>query len=179
MIKERVGDLTKDQDWKQKMADEWNQAEPQAYETRSQAPSQAPSQASKLQKTTSDHYCVESTVSGVSKASFTSRVKEAKRKEAEERPEWQSTTSERKKVSAEDRMASKIAAEVLKDNAKLRGVHSKDSIKMILEREALKQMKLANAEYKGPVVSRIEDRDLTKKANDPSNLPYLHKNPAV
>jgi hypothetical protein len=35
-------------------------------------------------------------------------------------------------------MASKIAAEVLKDNAKLRGVHSKDSIKMILEREALK-----------------------------------------
>jgi hypothetical protein len=69
-----------------------------------------------------------STVSGVSKASFTSRVKEAKQKEAEERPEWQSTTSERKKISAEDRMAHKIAAEVLKDNQKLRGVHSKNSI---------------------------------------------------
>jgi hypothetical protein len=80
----------------------------------------------------------ESTVSGASKASFTSRVKEAKQKEAEERPDWQSTTSERRKISAEDRMASKIAAEVLKENAKLRGVHSKDSIKMILEKEALK-----------------------------------------
>jgi hypothetical protein len=57
-------------------------------------------------------------------------------------------------------MASKIAAEVLKDNAKLRGVHSKNSIQMILEREALKQMKLANAEYKGPVVSTHVERDL-------------------
>lgn len=37
-------------------------------------------------------------------------------------------------------MASKIAAEVLKDNSKLRGVHSKESIKKILEKEALKQM---------------------------------------
>ena len=31
-------------------------------------------------------------------------------------------------------MASKIAAEVLKDNAKLRGLHSKESIKAILEK---------------------------------------------
>ncbi len=118
-------------------------------------------------------------MSGASKASFTARVKEAKEREAEQRPEWQSTTSERRKVSAEDRMAAKIASEVLKDNAKLRGVHSKDSIKMILEREALKQMKLASAEYQGPVVSRIEERDLKAKTADPSNLPYLHKNPAV
>jgi hypothetical protein len=35
-------------------------------------------------------------------------------------------------------MASKIAAEVLKDNTKLRGIHSKESIKKILEKEALK-----------------------------------------
>jgi hypothetical protein len=76
-------------------------------------------------------------------------------------------------------MASKIAAEVLKDNAKLRGVHSKNSIQIILEREALKQMKMATAEYKGPVVSTHVERDLQKKTNDPSNLPYLHKNPAV
>jgi hypothetical protein len=37
-------------------------------------------------------------------------------------------------------MASKIASEVLKDNAKLRGVHSKESIKAILEKEAKRQM---------------------------------------
>jgi len=40
-------------------------------------------------------------------------------------------------------MASKIAMEVLKDNHKLRGVHSKESIKAILEKEALKQMQLS------------------------------------
>ena len=33
--------------------------------------------------------------------------------------------------------------EVLKDNHKLRGVHSKESIKAILEKEALKQMQLS------------------------------------
>lgn len=76
-------------------------------------------------------------------------------------------------------MASKIAAEVLKDNAKLRGVHSKESIKAILEKEALRQMKLANGgQYNEPIVSRIVEKDRIDKS-DPSNLPYLHKNPAV
>ena len=36
-------------------------------------------------------------------------------------------------------MATKIAAEVLRDNAKLRGIHSNNSIKVILEKEAKKQ----------------------------------------
>ena len=58
-----------------------------------------------------------------------------------EKPDWDNTTTaSKKKPSAEDRMASKIAAEVLKDNAKLRGVHSKESIKAILEKEAKRQM---------------------------------------
>jgi len=75
-------------------------------------------------------------------------------------------------------MASKIAAEVLKDNAKLRGIHSKESIKAILEKEAKRQMLLANGgEYPQPVVSRIIEKGA--KETDPSNLPYLHKNPAV
>jgi len=37
-------------------------------------------------------------------------------------------------------MAAKIASEVLAGNSKLRGVHSKESIKKILEKEAIKQM---------------------------------------
>ena len=41
-------------------------------------------------------------------------------------------------MTAEDRIASKIANEVLKDNVKLRGVHSNQSIKKILEKEAKK-----------------------------------------
>jgi len=39
-------------------------------------------------------------------------------------------------MSAEDRIAQKIASEVLKDNSKLRAVHSGNSIKKLLEREA-------------------------------------------
>jgi len=49
-----------------------------------------------------------------------------------------SLTSEQRNKKAENRMAAQIAAEVLKDNSKLRGVHSKESIKKILEKEALK-----------------------------------------
>lgn len=78
-------------------------------------------------------------------------------------------------------MASKIANEVLRDNAKLRAVHSGNSIKHLLEREAKRQMQLIDADggdYKGPVVSRIVERQ-RKDGADPSNLPYLHKNPAI
>ena len=77
-------------------------------------------------------------------------------------------------------MASKIAQEVLRDNPKIRQVHSGASIKVLLEKEAKKQMAIAakGGEYKGPVIARIEEKGKTDKA-DPSNLPYLHKNPAV
>lgn len=83
-------------------------------------------------------------MSGASKQSYQKRIADAK-KEAEERPDWDKsvTTEKRKQANAENRMASKIAMEVLKDNHKLRGVHSKESIKAILEKEALKQMQLS------------------------------------
>ena len=84
-------------------------------------------------------------------------------------------------MSTEDRIASKIASEVLRDNAKLRGVHSNTSIKQILEREAKRQMALVEANggvYTGPVISKIVEK-AQKDKQDPSNLPYLHKNPAV
>jgi len=83
-------------------------------------------------------------------------------------------------MSTEDRIASKIANEVLKDNAKLRAVHSGNSIKHLLEREAKKQMaaKANGGNYEGPLISRIDER-ARKDHSDPSNLPYLHKNPAI
>jgi hypothetical protein len=61
--------------------------------------------------------------------SYGERVQELKKKEAQEKPEWnESVTTEKRQRNAEDRMASKIANEVLRDNANLRGVHSKTSI---------------------------------------------------
>ena len=108
-----------------------------------------------------------------------SRVSEAKRQEATQKADWDASTTGEKRT-AEDRMASKIAQEVLRDNPKIRQVHSGASIKMLLEKEAKKQMLLAakGGEYKGPLISRIEEKGQRDKA-DPSNLPYLHKNPAV
>ncbi len=136
-----------------------------------------PSRRERTTQTVRSVYYLESAVTGVSKQSFVKRVAEAGKAEA--KPEWDagSATSEARQKRAEDRMASKIAMEVLKDNSKLRGVHSKESIKKILEKEALKQMGLPT-EYAQPVISRLVERSSLDKS-DPSNLPYLHKNPAV
>lgn len=64
----------------------------------------------------------------------------AEAKEQSDKNDWDngSLTSEMRHKKAEDRLAAKIASEVLKDNQKLRGIHSKESIKKILEKEALK-----------------------------------------
>ena len=65
-------------------------------------------------------------------------MSEAKRREAEDRPEWNNSVTSSKQRNAEDRIANKIASEVLRDNANLRGIHSKNSIQKILEKEAKK-----------------------------------------
>ena len=95
---------------------------------------------SKINKSHNTVHCLlESGATNASKMSYSQRVKEAKKKEAEARPDWDaSTTGERKNISTEDKVAAKIAAEVLRDNAKLRAVHSGPSIKKLLEREAKK-----------------------------------------
>ena len=95
------------------------------------------------------------------------------------RPEWDRSIKgdkEREKTT-EERIAIRLANEVLRDNAKLRGVHSANSIKKLLEKEAKKL--LNDPPYKGPVVSVIKERELNKDDLDPSYLPYLHKNPAI
>jgi hypothetical protein len=43
--------------------------------------------------------------------------------------------------------------------------------------EAKKQL-MQNDGYKGPIVSVIKEKESRDPA-DPSNLPYLHKNPAI
>ena len=78
--------------------------------------------------------------SNASKMSYTQK-KEAALNQAAAKKEWDaSTTASQKGLNEEDKIAAKIASEVLKDNAKLRAVHSGQSIKMLLEREAKRQM---------------------------------------
>ena len=97
------------------------------------------------------------------------------------KPEWDSSTvaSKKEKPSLEDRMASKIAADILKDNHKLKGVHSNMSMKKILEKEALKQLLAeGGGSYQTPVVATLIEKGKIDKA-DPSNLPYLNRCPAL
>ena len=79
----------------------------------------------------------------------------------------------------EDRVASQIAADILKDNNKLSAVHSKHSMKKILEREAKKQLLAeTGGNFPNPTISKIIEKGELDK-NDPSNLPHLHKCPYV
>lgn len=103
-------------------------------------------------------------------------------KEAAEKAEWDRSTkmSEAEQKTAEDRVAAKIVNDMMRDNKKLGAVHSKISMKKLLEKEAKRQLLEATngGIYEPPVMSRIIERG-TVNRKDPSNLPYLHKCPAV
>lgn len=138
IIKDRVHEITQAPNWKEQMAEEWNQANQQEADGQARRVPAADRGDSASQVTYQSH------VSRVSKASFASRVSEAKKREVEEKPEWNaSVTSSKRRISAEDRIATKIASEVLRDNAKLRGIHSNNSIKVLLEKEAKRQIAVA------------------------------------
>ena len=71
--------------------------------------------------------------------SYKSRLAAEKNKDAETKSQWdRTTTASKRNLTTEDKLASKIASEVLRDNKKLGGVHSGASIKAILEKEAKK-----------------------------------------
>ena len=70
------------------------------------------------------------------------QVKEAKKAE-QEKSEWdRSTVVSDVPRTVEEKLASRIANEMLKDNPKLKGVHSNMSLKKILEKEAKRQQRM-------------------------------------
>jgi hypothetical protein len=156
------------------MAKEWNEA--------GQAERQEAKRQAGEDMETRSAITYNSSKTAASKKSLRSQVLDAIQEEGAAnngRPEWDRSTKgdkEREKTT-EERIAQRLAAEVLRDNAKLRGVHSSNSIKKLLEKEAKKL--LNDPPYKGPVVSVIKDKDLKRDELDPSYLPYLHKNPAI
>ena len=78
-----------------------------------------------------------SSKTAASKKSLRSQVLEAIEEEGQNKPEWDGSVRGDKQTT-EDRIARRLANEVLRDNAKLRGVHSANSIKKLLEKEAKK-----------------------------------------
>lgn len=173
IIKDRVHEIKKDGDWKNKMADEWNKAAVGDDKINGGRNAAANDKAD-----TRSAVSYHSSLTAASKKSLRSQVLEAINEEGQTKAEWDASTKGDKETT-EDRIARKLAKEVLRDNVKLRGVHSSNSIKKLLEKEAKKAL-LANYEgYKGPVVSVIKEKELNRDEIDPSYLPYLHKNPAI
>jgi hypothetical protein len=175
IIKDRVSEIKKDSDWKNKMADEWNQAG-QAGGNNDDGIGAAARRDNDMETRSAVSY--HSSKTAASKKSLRSQVLEAIQEEGQTKAEWDPSVKGDKQTT-EDRIARRLANEVLRDNAKLRGIHSASSIKKLLEKEAKKQLLANNEGYKGPVVSVIKEKELNKDEIDPSYLPYLHKNPAI
>lgn len=76
----------------------------------------------------------------------------------------------------EDMIASRIAKQLLEENPNLKNVHSKTSMKKLLEQEAKRQLEQGGT-YKEPKVSIIKQHEIMPVTA--SNLPHLHKNPAI
>jgi len=170
VIKERVAEMKKDQDWKEKIADEWNQANKQ------EGPVDEQQSVASYCK---DLHSLETGRSGASKYSVNTLVREERRR-AKEQKDWDaSVTSEMRKTTVEDKVAARIAMEVLKDNKKLGGIHSAQSIQKLLQKEAKKLLDADGGVYNPPIIAVTKDRERADLNRDVSNLPYLHKHPAV
>lgn len=115
------------------------------------------------------------------------------KRNADGRPEWDSSTNagdERSKVDENDK---EVAARVLESNPQIRGVHSEKAVQKIIEKQreqaekekakeivALVDQLKSEIAAPAPVIICSEDmQGKAKKKVDPSMLPYLYRSPAI
>ena len=156
ILKDRVEELKQDQDWKEKIVKTYNQD-------------------------------AKSAASAASMKSIRSKVTEKLAEEAKKDPDqlsegaWEKNTrGDQQSVTAEEKIAKLMADQILENNPvrtiqQFKKIHSNLSIRRLLEREAKKQLELGPR----PVISIIKENATLAGREDPSNLPYLHRNPAV
>ena len=87
-----------------------------------------------------ESHASQSAASVRSGVSMKSRIAEQKKREARKKAEWDQSTTVSKQDqpddSVEGKVAAQIAKEMLQNNQKLRGVHSGQSMKKMIEKEA-------------------------------------------
>jgi hypothetical protein len=161
VLKERVHEIKKDENWKhnfaaKKVIKEQPENIPEQIETHSvrTGPKSTQSQAKSIR-------------------SMADTIKDIKEKERIEKPDWNKSVKGSEKLTVEERAAIQLADQVLQNAPYLKGVHSKASIRKILEQEARAQL----AAKVDPKVVTIKEREAY--AVDPSNLPYLYRNEAI
>ena len=172
LIKERVSEIKKDDEWRQKIAQEWNQAD-----------EANPNDAAEIPRDNEDArsaVSIRTSITGKSRMSKKSEIMNDLKREEDKKEEWDtSTQADKKKPSLEEKLASKLADQILESNPNLKGIHSKTSMKKMLEKEATRQLIGADGGgYQGPKVAILKDHEMNRDIQA-SNLPYLHKNPAI
>jgi len=175
-LKKRIDELhNKDEDdWKNKIVDAWNNDDKKAAKSNKvdisfDARSDARSVASESKSAASEK--------------SNKSISELKAKlESKERKDWDnlSTTTTKKKnaVTVEERIAKHVADEILRNNTEFRHFHSNNSIRKILEKEAKKHIEESKG-IRAPEIVSNKEYFSRKDVQDPNNLPYLHRNPAV
>ena len=86
-------------------------------------------------------------------------------------------------VADSTKSADEKAKEILRDNAEIRGVHSKESLKKIMEKAekiAAAMEELRNMPTSlNPVIRQSDDTMPVKLSFDPSKIAYLYRSPAI
>jgi hypothetical protein len=174
LIKERVDEIKKDDEWRNNIAQEWNTAE--------QANPNEGTNKRKIDDDARSAVSIRTSITGRSNISKKSEImNQIQREEMEHKENWDSSTvgEKKKKPTAEEKLASRLADQIMEANPNLKNVHSKTSMKKMLEAEAAKQLgTTGGGVYQGPKVATVKDHEMNTNVQA-SNLPYLHKNPAI
>lgn len=172
VIKERVQELKKDENWKEKFVAKWNQEQVEAAEeskVQENEEEKAEAKEEKAEVKSVKSKSVRSQAKSVKSVADT--IKEIEKKE---RAEWDRSVKPVEGISVEEKAARQIAEQVLESAPYLKGVHSKASMQQILLREARTQL----AKRPEPLIVTVKDGGKCREV-DPSNLPYLHRNEAI
>ena len=94
--------------------------------------------------------------------------------------DWDATSNSKgnkQSVDMETQIVKHVADEVLRNHSDLNKVHSNASIRKILETEARKFFEENKHKPLGPTIAKANEKG--EKEFEASNLPYLHRNPAI
>ena len=178
VLKERVQELKKDDKWKENFAEKWNEnaiAAPKEEDAKPEENGGAKVEADEKVETRSMKSGPKSIRSQAkSIKSLADTVKEMNDKQKEGKADWDKSVKGAEKLTVEDKAAIQIADQVLQNAPHLKGIHSKTSIRKILEREAKAQL----MSKEPPKIVTVKSYERCGNL-DPSNLPYLHRNEAV
>jgi len=171
-LKKRIDEIKgkEDDDWKNKIVDAWN----------NDRGTVKPSKVDIGGDDRSDCRSMASEGKSVASEKSHQSISELKAKMEKHKKDWEtmSTTTKKNAASLEERIAKHVADEILRNNTEFRHFHSNNSVRKILEREAQKHIEESRG-IRAPEIVSNKEYFLRKDVQDPNNLPYLHRNPAI